>query len=119
MVKGHGLHRSEHLTPDELFGGEGSDLLPAVEDAEVAVVLLDPDVVPGEAAADEDLVPAEGDLAAGADLAGVVPGLVLGLGEGGGPFAVAGPPAGDGGQVAECLVGAEGVVHAPPPLGVV
>ena len=79
MMKGHGLHRSEHLTADETVGGDGADLLPAVEDAELAVVLLDAGVVAGQAAADEDAVAVEGDLAAGADLADVLDRVPTGL----------------------------------------
>ena len=117
-MKGHGLHQSEHLTLDELVGREGAYLVVAVEDAQLAVALLDAGVVAGEAAADEDLVPAERDFAARADRAGVLPGVVMRLGQGGRAAPLAGPPAFDGRPVVQRLVGAAGVVDGPPVLGV-
>lgn len=118
MLKGHGLHLSEHLTLGEFAGGEGPDELPAVEDAELGAGVLDADAFAGESASDEDGVALERDLAAGADLAGDLPRLVGGFGEGGGSFAFSGPPELGGRAVAEGLVGSEGVVDAAPVLGV-
>ena len=83
MVKGHGLHRSEHLTFGEAVVRDGADELPAVVDADLPVVLLDADGVAGQAAADEDAVAVERDLAAGADAADGPARLVLGFGQGG------------------------------------
>src|SRR3982751_5892141 len=113
-----GYTRSEHLTLDEAVVRDGADLLPAVEDAELAVVLLDADAVAGQAAADQDGVALERDLAAGADAAGGLAVVVGRLGQRRGTPPLAGPPAFGGRAVAQGLVRAQDVVDAAPAFGV-
>src|SRR4051812_8281518 len=117
-VEGTWVTGLEESIPEQLLFREGADELPAVVDAQLGVVFLHPDVVAGDAAADEDAVAAEADLAAGVDLAGDLPRLVGRLRERRGSPPFAGPPALDGRPVAQGLVGPEGVVDGAPAFGV-
>src|SRR6187549_2624638 len=115
-----GAPRSEHGTESELVVGEVADLFLAVEDGDLAVAAVDADGLAGDAAAAQDAVPVDADVAGRGDGAGLGAGRVEGPGVGQvpGPRAVAGPPAGDGRDVADGLVRADGVVRDPPPLAV-
>ena len=109
-------YRLQELIFDKLFWREGPDDGVAIEHAKVFAGVLHTHAFAHQAASDQDFVAVEVDLAAGADLAGNVPGLVKRLGERIGAFTVRGTPAFDRRPIAQGLVGAQGVVDTAPVL---
>src|SRR3954470_16792605 len=108
----------EELIPDQLVGRERSHALGAVEDLQLVISFVHADAFADQSSAHEDAVAAEGDLAAGADLARDVLRLVVGLGERGRSFAFRRTPAFDGRSIAQRLVGTQRVVDAAPAFDV-
>src|SRR5688572_30112713 len=106
-----GYRCSEDFIAGELVVRESADLLPAVEDGDLAVAAFDADELAADAAADQDAAAVDADQPLQADLAHVGAGGVEagGLRQRGGAGAGAGAPQPGGRAVAQRLVRAQRV----------